>query len=425
MAKRFRLGIFMLALVAGIVAPLAAAPQDSLLGAVDEYSKSAFVTSCTIWDYKELGQQEFKSSALLKKELEALGFSVKGDLPVPSDLIPGGVAKTAFRAEFKGSRPGPTVTIMLEYDALANGHSCGHNLIATSGLMAAAALSKMPDLPGRILVIGTPDEERGSRGGGKIALLEGGNFQGTDFVLITHPGSGTSWGLDQNMLAMKGAKFNFKGLAAHAAMAPHEGISALDAVMLTFVATDMLREHVRQDVRIHGIVTKGGVASNIVPAEAEADFSVRALDTATMENAYQKVVNAAKAGALATGATLNFTPPRTALLAPLTVPDYQNLVGQKMTALGLQIEPPAMNRTYGSSDLGNVGYAYPTMNVSFPIGTPAAIHSDKFAASTNGDEAWAATVNAAKVVSLTAWELLNDPARVESIKQTFVKMRGK
>jgi amidohydrolase len=419
--------VIVLALVAALVcaASMWAAPSEALLGAVDAYSKAAYPTSQAIWSYKELGQQEFKSSALLKKELEALGFTVKTDLPVPADLIPGGIAKTAFRAEFVGKRPGPTVTIMLEYDALANGHSCGHNLIATSGLMAAAALSKMPDLPGRILVIGTPDEERGSRGGGKIALLEGGNFEGTDFVLITHPGNGTGWSLDQRMLAMRGAKFNFKGLAAHAAMAPHEGISALDAVVLTFNATDMLREHLRQDVRIHGIITKGGVASNIVPAEAEADFSVRALDTATMDDAYRKVVNCAKAGALATGATLNFVLPRTALLAPITVPEYRTLVSDTMAQLGLPMAPPVENPTFGSSDLGNVGYAYPTFNISFPVPVTAALHSDLFAAATNGDAAWDSAIQAAKVVSLTAWELLNDPAKLESIKKTFNVMKGK
>ncbi len=419
--------VMALALIAALVcaSSMWAAPSEAVLGAVDAYSQSAYGTSQAIWGYRELGQQEFKSSALLKKELEALGFTVRGDLPVPADLIPGGISKTAFRAEFLGKRPGPTLTIMLEYDALANGHSCGHNLISTSGLMAAAALSKMPDLPGRILVIGTPDEERGSRGGGKIALLEGGNFEGTDFVLITHPGNGTGWSLDQRMLAMRGAKFNFTGLAAHAAMAPHEGISALDAVVLTFNATDMLREHVRQDVRIHGIITKGGVASNIVPAEAEADFSVRALDTATMEAAYKKVVNCAKAGALATGATLNFTPPRTALLAPLTVPEYRTLVSDKMAQLGLPMAPPVENPTFGSSDLGNVGYAYPTFNISFPVPVTAALHSDLFAVATKGDDAWKATVQAAKVVALTAWDLLNDPAKVESIKNTFNAMKGK
>ena len=176
----------------------------------------------------------------------------------------------------------------------------------------------MPETPGRILVVGTPDEESGSLGGGKVALLEGGHFDGSDVVLITHPAD--SWSLDQRILAMKRAMFYFKGKAAHAAAAPHKGISALDAVILTFNATDMLREHVRQDVRIHGIIVKGGDRVNIVPELAQAEFAVRALDTATMEEVYDKVVNCAKAGELATGAKLEFKPPRTALKAPINIP---------------------------------------------------------------------------------------------------------
>lgn len=289
--------------------------------------------------------------------------------------------------------------------------------------MAAAALSKMPDLPGRILVIGTPDEERDSRGGGKVGLLEAGNFEGTDIVLITHPGNG--WFLEQKMLAMRGVKFNFKGLAAHAAMAPHEGISALDAVLLTFNATDMLREHVRQDVRIHGIITKGGVASNIVPAEAEADFSVRTLDTSVMQSVMEKVINCAKAGALATGATLTTTLARTFLFAPITVPEYKSPIAEKISQLGIKLSPPSENPTYGSSDLGNVGYAYPTMNISFWASSDAALHSDKFRDAARTDEAWKSTVQAAKVVALTAYDLLNDQAKVDSIKATFRQMGGK
>ena len=157
---------------------------------------------------------------------------MEGDLKVPADLVKDGISRTGFRAELVGKGPGPTITIMLEYDALKNGHSCGHNLIAPSGLLAAAGLANvMKDIPGRILVIGTPDEERGSLGGGKIALL-GGHFDGTDIVLITHPGD--RWSLDQRLLAMKRATFVFKGKASHAAFAPHKGISALDAVILTF-----------------------------------------------------------------------------------------------------------------------------------------------------------------------------------------------
>jgi len=266
------------------------ADSKKITAAIDEASQSCRGVSQQIWELKELGQQEAKSAALLKEELTKLGYKVTGDLKVPDDLIKDGVAKTAFKAEMAGKGPGPTVTIMLEYDALPNGHSCGHNLIATSGLLAAAGLAKaMKDTPGRVIVIGTPDEERGSMGGGKVALLEGGHFDGSDVVFITHPAD--QWSLDQRFLAMKRAMFIFKGKAAHAASAPHMGINALRAVLLTFNCVDDLREHVRQDVRIHGIILKGGDRVNIVPELAQAEFACRALDTTTMENAYAKIVN--------------------------------------------------------------------------------------------------------------------------------------
>jgi len=255
---------------------------------------------------------------------------------------------------------------MLEYDALKNGHACGHNLIATSGLLAAAALSKvMKDTPGRILVIGTPDEERGSLGGGKIALLEGGHFEGSDIVLITHPGD--SWSLDQEVACNEKGNLCFQGKASHAASAPHKGISALDAALLTFNAVDMLREHVRQDVRIHGIIKKGGDLVNVVPEMAEAEFAVRALDTATMEEVYQKLINCAKAGELATGTKLEFREPRTALKAPVAVPEYLSLVAQKMRSIGIPESEIKVREEFASSDLGNVGHAYPTINLTFKI----------------------------------------------------------
>jgi aminobenzoyl-glutamate utilization protein B len=159
------------------IKPVWADPQK-ILSAIDAGSSTCKAVSQQIFEYKELGQQEVKSSRLLMDELKKLGFLVTGDLKVPDDLVKGGISKTAFRAEMQGKGPGPTVTIMIEYDALKNGHSCGHNLIATSGLMAAAGLAKvMKETPGRILVIGTPDEERGSLGGGKVALLEGNHFR--------------------------------------------------------------------------------------------------------------------------------------------------------------------------------------------------------------------------------------------------------
>ncbi|MCX8117178.1 MAG: M20 family metallopeptidase [Desulfobacterota bacterium] len=426
---RIRFGMRMIPLVV-IVLPvlfttIAWGDPQKILSAIEANASNCKMVSQKIFDFKELGQQEFKSSALLKEELQRLGFTVEGDLKVPADLVKDGIAKTAFKAELKGKGPGPTITIMLEYDALKNGHSCGHNLIAGSGLLAAAGLaSVMKETPGRLWVIGTPDEERGSLGGGKIALLEGGYFEGSDIVFITHPAD--RWNADMRYLAMKRATFVFKGKASHAAAAPHKGISALDAVILTFNATDMLREHVRQDVRIHGIIKKGGDAVNIVPEVAEAEFAVRALDTTTMEETYQKVVNCARAGELATGAKLEFKEPRTSLKAPIVIPALTQLVLDKAKSLGVPESEIKPSTDSGSSDLGNVGNAFPTVELKFkiaPEGTPG--HSDAFRDYAGSEEGWKAAVITAKAIALAAYDLLIRPDKVKAIQEAFKELKAK
>jgi len=401
------------------------ADPRKIISAIDANSANCKLVSEKIFEFKELGQQEFKSSQLLMEELRKLGYKVTGDLKVPADLVKDGISKTGFRSELAGKGPGPTITIMVEYDALKNGHACGHNLIATSGLLAAAGLaSVMKDIPGRVLVIGTPDEERGSLGGGKIALLEGGHFEGSDIVLITHPFD--RWSVDQRLLAMKRGTFVFKGKASHAAAAPHKGISALDAVILMFNATDMLREHVRQDVRIHGIIKKGGDLVNVVPELAETEFAVRALDTATMEETYQKVINCAKAGELATGTKLEFKEPRTSLKAPIIVPAYTKMVIDQVKYLGVPESEIKDQTDFASSDLGNAGHAYPTVNLWFKIAPEGmALHSDAFRERAASEEGWKATVIAGKAIALTAYELLTHPDKVKEIQEKFKELKAK
>jgi len=422
--KRGRICLIVTIFVMGIVA---SAPADSqkVVSTIDANSAAFRVVSQKIFDFKELGQQEFKSSQLLMEELRKLGFTVSGDLKVPADLVKDGIAKTAFRAELQGKGPGPTVTIMLEYDALKNGHACGHNLIATSGLMAAAGLaSAMKETPGRIVVVGTPDEERGSLGGGKVALLEGGHFEGTDLVLITH--GFDRWSVDQRVLAMKRATFVFKGKSAHAAQAPHKGINALRGAIFTFNGVDMLREHVRQDVRIHGIIKKGGDLVNVVPELAEAEFAVRALDTGTMETVYQKVVNCARAAELATGAKLEFSEPRVFLKAPIIIPTYTKMVIDQVRTLGIPETEIKDQEDFASSDLGNVGYFYPTVNLWFKIAPEGtALHSDAFREYAASDDGWKATVIAAKAIALTAYDLLTHPDKVKEIQDKFKELKAK
>jgi amidohydrolase len=401
------------------------ADSKKILAAIDEAGASCRGVSQKIWEFKEPGQQELKSAELLKEELAKLGYKVTGDLKVPEDLVKDGISKTGFKAEMAGKGAGPTAYIMLEYDALPNGHACGHNLIATSGLLAAAGLAKvMKDTPGRVVVIGTPDEERGSMGGGKVALLEGGHFDGADVVFITHPDD--RWSLDQRFLAMKRAMFTFKGKSAHAAQAPHQGVNALRGVLLTFNCVDSLREHLRQDVRIHGIVTKGGTAVNVVPELAQAEFACRALDTATMENAYAKIVNCAKAAELGTGATLEFKEPRVALKAPIIVSTLLDDVKAQLGVLGIDSAKIKNRGDVGSSDLGMVSYAFPTVNLSFKIAPEGtALHSDAMREAANTDDAWKATVVAGKAVALTAYEMLTKPAKLKAVQDDFKEARAK
>jgi amidohydrolase len=420
-----RYGIWQILAVLGIfLTTLAWADEKKVISAIDEVSANCKDVSQKIFEWKEPGYQEFKSSQLLMEELRKLGYKVTGDLKVPTNLVKEGVLRTAFRAEMVGNRSGSTIVIMLEYDALPNGHSCGHNLIATSGLLAAAGLAGiMPETPGRVVILGTPAEETGPRGG-KIFLLEGGHFEGTDVVLITHPSD--RWNAIGQFLASKMAIFTFKGKASHAAAAPHSGINALNAVIHTFNGINLLRGHLRQDVRIHGIITKGGETRNIVPDVAQCDFSVRALDVPTLEDAYQKVVDCAKAGALATGATLEFEPPRTSLKSPINIPFLTKMVTERVKSLGVSEEEIKPTTELASSDLGNVGHVYPTVNLWFKIaseGTP--LHSDVFREAAASEAAWKATVLAGKAIALTAYDLLTHAEKVKTIHEQFKDQKAK
>ncbi|MFQ5521530.1 MAG: amidohydrolase, partial [Candidatus Methylomirabilia bacterium] len=227
--------------------------KDLIAHAVDRMTDELEALSHRIHATPELGYQEVKASAWLVEFLEAKGFKVER-----------GVAgvETAFRATLE-TGDGPTVAVLCEYDALPEiGHACGHNVIATSGVGAGAALAAVRErLPrGRILVVGTPAEEGG---GGKIRLIERGVFTDVDCALMIHGLDRTV--LQQDLLGIVRVTFDFTGKAAHASADPWHGINALDAVIQTFNAVSMLRQQVRPDVRIHGIITNGGVAPNIIP----------------------------------------------------------------------------------------------------------------------------------------------------------------
>jgi amidohydrolase len=376
---------------------------DGLAGELEALSRQ-------IHDHPELGYKEIQACGWLSTFLEAKGFEVeRGVAGVP----------TAFRATVSGGGDGPTVAIMCEYDALPGiGHACGHNVIATSGAGAGAALAAVrARLPaGRVQVIGTPAEEGG---GGKVKLLRGGVFDRVDCAMMIHGFDRTI--LHQDLLGIVRTGFEYAGKAAHASADPWAGVNALDACIQTFNAVSMLRQQVRSDCRIHGIIDHGGAAANIIPEYAKATFYVRAPRIDTMWELHRRVVACAEGAARATGATLTVVQHEMVYEPLRRNQTLLDLFAQNMRGAGL-VEGEPMADRLGSSDVGNVSQVLPTIQPMVAIApTGTAIHSREFADAAVQPLAHAGMLAAAKTMALTAYDLLADPARVRAAKEEFAR----
>src|SRR5437868_3833297 len=268
------------------------AVKDLIGPAVDRLASDLETLSRQIHDHPELGYQEVKAATWLTEFLDKHGFKLER-----------GVAgvDTAFRATIETGE-GPTIAILCEYDALPGiGHACGHNVIAAAGVGAGAGLAAVRDrLPkGRIQVVGTPAEEGG---GGKVRLIKGGVFRDVDAAMMVH--GFDRWVAHFDLLGIIRVGFEFTGKAAHASADPWEGVNALDAAVQTYNNVAMLRQQVRPDARIHGIITHGGAAPNIIPEFAAATFYVRSLDIDAMWRLEKRVIQCAEGAARATGCEL-------------------------------------------------------------------------------------------------------------------------
>jgi aminobenzoyl-glutamate utilization protein B len=272
---------------------------------IEENKSRLAELSDAIWDYPELGLQEFKSSALLAKELETHGFTIdRGVAGMP----------TAFVASYGAGQP--VIGILGEYDALsglsqkpipqreplvegAPGHGCGHNIHGTSGMAAAIAVSKVikhEGVKGTVKFFGCPAEETLV---GKVFMVRDGVFENVDAVFSHHPGTMNAARLLSSN-AMNSIKFEFFGVASHAGGSPHRGRSALDAVELMNIGVNFMREHVVQEARIHYVVEDGGGAPNVVPAYARSWYYIRAPERAQVEHIYQWILNIAQGATLMT-----------------------------------------------------------------------------------------------------------------------------
>jgi amidohydrolase len=361
--------------------------------AADRRSATARELAMRIHANPEVSGQEQKAARWCAEALASADFRV--------DWVRG--VEHGFVATREGAQPGPTVALLAEYDALPGlGHACGHNLIAGSAVGAALALAELMDrLPGRVQVFGCPAEETGQ---GKPALLAAGVFEGVDVALTFH-----AWHTTAVMTQCNGLQqfdFTFRGRAAHAATDPWAGASALDGVLLTYQNLNALRQFVRDGVRIHGVVTDGGQAANVIPARAACRVAVRAMDQAELERVVGRVLDCARAAALASGTELSVE--RVATMDPVRPNSpLAQLHAANLAALG---EQTGEWRALASTDFGNVSQRLPALLFSLATWPESvAFHSTEAAEAAGQPRAYLAMQTAATGMAMTAVDILTQP----------------
>ena len=366
--------------------------------------------SLKIHSNPELGFQEEKASAWLTEYLEKNGFRVERgicDLP------------TAFRATYGSGRP--AIAFLAEYDALPGlGHACGHNIIAASAVGAGvAARLAVEQAGGSVAVIGTPAEELH---GGKAFMVERGGFDDLDAAMLVHPGVRNS--AFANSLACIGLDVEFFGRAAHAAARPDEGINALDAMLLSFNAINALRQHLKGKARIHGIITKGGEAANVIPAYSAGSFLVRAEDDVYLDEIRMKVLSCFQAASQATGARFQYKWAEVRYAALKTNTVLAKLFAENIKLLGRPVHRPSANKGLGSTDMGNVSVVVPAIHPSIAIAPQEVLaHSPQFAAAACSGGGHEGLFDAARAMAMTAVDLLTQPQALEKVVAEFRRQR--
>lgn len=364
-----------------------------------------------ITSYAELSLKETRTCAALSSFLEEEGFRVSR-----------GVAgmDTAFRAEFSFGRGRPAVGFLCEMDALPGlGHACGHNIVGVASACAAAVLARGGRgrfRSGKVVAFGTPAEETGY---GKARMAEEGVFRAIDAAMMVHPSSQRH--VEKGYLALHRMRFTYHGRAAHAAAYPEHGINALDGVLLLFNGVSALRQQLPDTVRVHGIVTEGGVAPNIIPDRAQAYFYVRGEEEDEMRDAVSRVKACAAGAATASRCRLSIEEgPYT--LSPMKVnPVLATAYRRALGLLKLKESGAPPNRNRGSSDIGNVSRVVPTLQPNVPIvsGKRVEIHTRGFAEATLAASGIEGMMEGIRALALTGYELFADPTLVKDAWKAF------
>jgi amidohydrolase len=375
--------------------------------AVDEAYPALKELAKKLHEHPELAYEEHRASAWIAELLEARGIAVERGF--------GGV-DTAFRARLGDGR-GPTVAILAEYDALPEiGHACGHNLIAAGAVGAFLSLSALAArVHGRVELIGTPAEEGG---GGKIRLLDAGAFRGVDAAMMFHPYDRDI--LAHPALATTRVSMVFRGAPSHASIAPWDGSSALTACMETFRSIDSQRVHFRDGVRVHGIITDGGQAVNVIPERAASLFLLRAPSVAELDRVASIVERCARGAAMAAGVEVELTLRR-------GYKDMRNNLalarrfGAALEALGRRARETDARVGAGSTDMGDVSHAVPSIHPYLAICEEGETlcHERAFAACAKSERGLETMRVAAKAMARTAAQILEDEALLNEARHEF------
>lgn len=362
-----------------------------------------------IFENPEIAYEEEKASRWIAEYLEERGFQVErkaGGLP------------TAFKGEVRGSSEGPSVAIISEYDALPGlGHACGHNIIATMGVGAAAAVAEMADeLPGSIFSLGTPAEEGG---GGKIKLINAGVFDDIDAAMMIHPAQHNL--TFRHSLGRVKLYMDFYGAPSHAAVAPDKGINALDALVSAYQNIGLLRQQLPSDVRIHANITSGGDAPNIIPERASGLFYLRTAHKDFLPELVKRVRACAEGAALAHGARVELRED------PLVYEPFKKnaemctLFEENLRTLGVELDKlNAESLRAGSSDMGNLSQKLPAIEPRLAmVPDGVAPHTSQFAEAAGGEPGKKLIRLGAQAMAMTAIDLLTSPDKMQAVRRSF------
>lgn len=369
--------------------------EPELSAALDRHRDALLAISHDIHAHPEVAFEERHAHAVLTDFLAGEGFTV--------ERAAYGL-DTAFRAELS-SGPGPRVAVICEYDALPEvGHACGHNVIGAAGVGAAVlATAGLRAGSGTVVVLGTPAEESG---GGKVIMLERGAFDGLDAAMMVHPaGRDLTW---MDAVAIERRRVTYQGRAAHAAAAPHQGLNALDAAVLGYINVAALRQHLRPDERVHGVITHGGVRANVIPEHAEAEWFTRSPSLEGLRELSRRVRACLEAGADAAGCTCTEVPLGRVYEDLRSDAGMVELYVAAARALGRVVqEPDASTRIVGSTDMGNVSHLVASMHPMIKAAPDdVALHTRAFAQHAGGAEGDQAVLDGALAMASVVTELL-------------------